>query len=552
MTSQSAGNNLHTLTITQAADLIAQRQLSPRDLTSALINRAEALDPQLNAYLRPCFDQAMAQATQAEQDILANGPRTPLHGIPYGLKDVIDAAGMPTTGHSRVYANNVPTKDATVTAKLAQAGAVLLGKLSTHEGAHGGPSFDLAWPPARNPWNRDHFTGGSSSGSGAAVAAGFMPMALGTDTGGSIRNPAGLCGLVGLKPTYGLVSRHGVMPNSFSYDHVGPLTWTVEDCAISLQAIAGHDPADPASANQPIPDYRAWLAGSIKGLRIGVLRHAFEEDVKVPSPVHAALEQAIAVLASLGATISDARIRPMADYFDVKVVTAESEIFSVHERHLKDRPNDFGEDFLARILPAIMIRGTDYVASQRLRQVMLAEFDALYKDFDILLTGAPSLAPRLDAWHPLNFLRSRASFLNPANVSGGPALVQCIGFHNGLPISMQLIGRPFDDATVLRAAHAYERATPWRQTRPTLDAQAAFTPGLPPIPDPAPLTLSQSDQDELALLCRRAGLTKLSDRAFQHLCAAAPYMREILATMPRPTGFTNEPASVLTVKTSLQ
>lgn len=533
-----------TFTIAEAADRIARRQLSPVELAGALVARAEALDPQINAYLRPCFERALQQAKAAEAEIMADGPRGALHGIPYGLKDVFDAAGLPTTGHSRPYAGYVPAEDAAATAKLGAAGAVLLGKLSTHEGAHGGPSFDLAWPPARNPWNREHFTGGSSSGSGAAVAAGLAPFALGTDTGGSIRNPAALCGLVGFKPTYGLVSRRGVMPNSFSYDHAGPMTWTVEDCAIVLGAIAGHDPRDPASADRPAPDYRAALTGDIRGLRIGVLRHAWEEDAAIAPATKAALEQAFGVLRGLGATLEDARIRPMGDYFDVKVVVAESEIFSVHETHLRERPGDFGEDFLARVLPAILVRGADYVAAQRLRRVMLAEFEALYARFDVLVTAAPSIAPRLDAWRPIHFWSKHSSLTTAFNVSGGPALVQCIGFEGGLPIAMQIAGRPFDEVTVLRVAHAYERATPWREPRPALDADTPFSTALPPVPDPEPLRLSRAEQDELALLCRRAGLTRLNDRAFLHLCSAAPFMREIIARMPRPERFADEPVNV--------
>ena len=271
------------------------------ELTRAYLDRIAAIDPQLNAYLLVTADQALEQARTAEAEIMAGNYRGPMHGIPFALKDIYCTAGIRTTCHSRTRADYVPDFDATTVAKLHDAGAVLLGKLATHEFAHGGPSFDLPWPPARNPWNREHFTGGSSSGSGAGVAAGLMMGALGSDTGGSIRNPAALCGLVGLKPTYGLVSRFGVYTNSFSYDHAGPMTWTVEDCAIMLQAIAGHDPKDPASADRPVPDYRAALTGGIKGLRIGVLRHLYEEDAPVPLVAKAALEAAFDVLRGLGA-----------------------------------------------------------------------------------------------------------------------------------------------------------------------------------------------------------------------------------------------------------
>src|SRR5499427_148573 len=248
---------LHWLTIADAARLIERRQLSPVELTDALLARIEGLDPQLNAFLLPTPEKARGQAKAAEREIMAGKYRGPLHGIAFGLKDIYATAGIRTTSHSKICENLVPTEDATTVAKLYQAGGVLLGKLATHEFAHGGPSFDLPWPPARNPWNRDHFTGGSSSGAGAAVAAGFVPGALGSDTGGSIRGPAALCGIVGLKPTYGLVSRRGILPLSFSLDHPGPLAWTSGDCAMLLQAMAGHDPSDPASASHSPPDYHA-------------------------------------------------------------------------------------------------------------------------------------------------------------------------------------------------------------------------------------------------------------------------------------------------------
>jgi aspartyl-tRNA(Asn)/glutamyl-tRNA(Gln) amidotransferase subunit A len=335
------------MTIAEAARLIEQKRLSPVELTTALIRRTEALDPQLNAYLLLTADRALDQARRAEREIMAGGYRGPMQGIPFGLKDIYATAGIRTTGHSRVCLDTVPSADATTVRKLYEAGAVLTGKLATHEFAHGGPSFDLPWPPARNPWDREHFTGGS----GAAVAAGFVPAALGSDTGGSIRGPAALCGIVGLKPTYGLVSRYGVYANSFSFDHAGPMTWTVEDCAIVLQAIAGHDPSDPASASRPVPDYRAALSGDIKGLRIGIVRHLHADDCAVTPEVNAALEEAFAVLRSLGTTLGEVRLRPAQDYYDVKVTVAESELLAVHEQALRTRPSDFGEDFLGRVCP---------------------------------------------------------------------------------------------------------------------------------------------------------------------------------------------------------
>src|ERR1700738_3650230 len=504
---------LHWLTIADAARLIEVRRLSPLELTDALLARIDALAPQLNAFLLPTPEKARGQARAAEREIMAGRYRGPLHGIPFGLKDIYATAGIRTTSHSKICENLVPTEDATTVTKLYDAGAVLLGKLATHEFAHGGPSFDLPWPPARNPWNRDHFTGGSSSGAAGRVAAGFVPGALGSDTGGSIRGPAALCGIVGLKPTYGLVSRCGVYANSFSFDHAGPMTWTGEDCAIMLQAIAGHDQNDPASATRPVPDYRAALTGDIKGLRLGVGCHLHEDDCAVTQEVSAALEEAFAVLRSLGATLGEVRLRPAQDYYDVKVTIAESELLAVHEQALRTRPSDFGEDFLGRVLPAVLISGRDYVQAQRERRRMLAEMEPVYADFDVLVTataGAP--APRLGTWRTIEFWK-RASLTTPFNVHGDPALAQCIGFSaGGMPLSMQVVGRPFDDATALRVAHAYEKATPWRAKRPHLDPAAEFSTALPPVPDPEPAQLDAATRERVAVACRATGPT-LADRA---------------------------------------
>src|ERR1700682_5179446 len=242
-------------TIAEAAKLIAAKQLSPVELTSACLDRVRALDDQLHAFVHLTANRALAEARAAEAAIMAGGPKGPLHGIPIGLKDIVDTKGIPTTCQSKLLQDNIPDADATCAEKLAAAGAVLMGKLTTHEFADGGPSFDLPRPPPRKPWNTDHFTAGSSSGTGAAVAAGMILCGIGTDTGGSIRGPAAYCGVAGLKPTYGLVSRAGVAPAAFSLDHIGPMAWNAEDCAIMLQALVGHDPRDPASANRPLPEY---------------------------------------------------------------------------------------------------------------------------------------------------------------------------------------------------------------------------------------------------------------------------------------------------------
>ena len=291
-------------TIAEAAKLIAARKLSPLELTRACLDRVRALDGALHSFLLLTEERALADAQAAEAAIMANGPRGRLHGIPIGLKDIVDTKGIRTTCHSAILRDNVPDTDATCATKLAEAGTVLMGKTATHEFADGGPSFDLPWPPARNPWNTEHFTAGSSSGTGAGVAAGLILGGIGTDTGGSIRGPAALCGIAGIKPTYGLVSRAGVAPAAFSLDHIGPMAWTAEDCALMLQALAGPDARDPASASRPIPDYSAMIGAGIMGMRIGVIHHFHEVDHVVSAGTQRGIDAAIATFRSLGAEVS--------------------------------------------------------------------------------------------------------------------------------------------------------------------------------------------------------------------------------------------------------
>src|SRR5438105_10234674 len=281
------------LTIAEAARLIEQRELSPVELVDSRLDRIARLDGRLNSFIRLLADEARAAARAAEAEIAAGKYRGPLHGIPIGLKDIYETAGVATTGHSKVMQDHVPQADASTVKRLRDAGAVVMGKLATHEFAFGGPSFDLPWPPARNPWNTEHFTGGSSSGTGAAVAAGLVLGGTGSDTSGSIRSPAALCGIAGLKPTYGRVSRRGVLPLAFSMDHAGPMAWTAEDCALLLQAMAGYDPEDPASASVAVPDYSKDLNKKIKGIRIGVARHFFERDHQASEDTVRAIDSAL-------------------------------------------------------------------------------------------------------------------------------------------------------------------------------------------------------------------------------------------------------------------
>ena len=515
--------DLHELSIAELSGLVAARRLSPVELVDALISRVEQYDAQTSAFITPTFDLARQQARTAEAEIASGRHRGPLHGVPFGLKDIYDTRGILTSGHSRVFMDRLPREDATTVRRLYDAGAVLLGKLATHEMAHAGPSFDLPWPPARNPWSLAHFTGGSSSGSGAAVAAGFVPVALGSDTGGSIRGPASLCGVVGLMPTFGLVSRTGVITNSYTFDHCGPLARTVEDCALTLQALAGYDASDAGSMQRPIPVFREALGGDLRGLRIGVLRHHWEADIPASDDVRRAMDAALDVLRRLGATLEECRVRPLAEYFDVKIIIAESEIFSVHQANLIARPKDFGADFRSRVLPSVLFTANDYVQASRERRRMQLEMSPLYENFDAFVTAGMGEAPRLTDYRSISFWQ-KPSLLTAWNVTGQPVLALPNGFgRNGLPLGMQILGRPFEESTILRIGHAYERATDWHTRRPTLVAGASAPDVTPP---PVLSGDGESADAETRDLCvkgaRRAGV-QLDDLMLAQLLEGAPY-----------------------------
>src|SRR5205823_10057527 len=311
------------------------------ELTESRLARIERLDGKLHSFIRVLREPALAAARRAEAEIMGGNYRGPLHGIPIGLKDIYETKGVPTTGHSKILIDHVPQQDAASVRRLTDAGAIVVGKLATHEFALGGPSFDLPWPPARNPWDLSRFTGGSSSGTGAAVAAGLVLGGTGSDTGGSIRGPAAYCGLAGIKPTYGLISRAGILPLGFSLDHAGPMAWTAEDCAILLQAMAAHDPADPGSANHPIPDYRAALAGDVKGLRIGLIRHFYERDNEANAATHNAIDAAAKTLEGLGCSVREVTLSPLADWAACGVTIMLSEAYAIHEANLRSRFTDY-------------------------------------------------------------------------------------------------------------------------------------------------------------------------------------------------------------------
>jgi len=458
---------MQTPTIAEAARQIAARQLSPVELTQHLLNRIAAEDAALNSFILLTPERAMADARAAEARVMAGEARGWLDGIPIAHKDIYGTAGIATTAHSKLLQGWVPDTDATTVRKLAAAGTVMLGKLATHEFAFGGPSFDLPWPPARNPWNTDHFTSGSSSGTGAAVAAGLILGGTGSDTGGSIRGPAALCGIAGIKPTYGLCSRFGILPLAFSLDHAGPMAWTVEDCAILLQAMAGYDAQDPASADRPVPDFCAGLNQGVKGLRIGVARSWHETDRPVSPAVQAGIDRALDIWRAQGAEIQDVALPSLHDYQAANFVVLVAEAFSLHEPWMRERFGDYGELLRDRMAFGGLIAATDYVQALRMRRELCVAMTAATQDVDLLVTaGAPVEAPRIDEvpkWDNL----ARPGFTAPFNLTGWPAMSVCSGFGvDGMPVSVQIAAKPFQEATLFRAAHAFEQAAGLRAKRP--------------------------------------------------------------------------------------
>ena len=452
--------------LAEASAAIAAGTLSPVALTEAALARITALDPKLNAFITVTADRARRAAAAAEAEIKAGKRRGPLHGIPYALKDIYDVAGVRTTAHSKLLLDNVPSEDATSTAKLEAAGMVLLGKLSTHEFARGGPTDALPFPNAKNPWNTAHFAGGSSSGSGVAVASGRVGLAMGSDTGGSIRLPATFCGVVGMKATYGVISRRGVVPLSFTLDHAGPLTRTVEDCALAMQVLAGYDPGDPGSAREAVPDYGADLRKGVAGLTIGRAR-AYDEEAGVDAEVMAAVDAAAAQWRALGARVIDV-VLPSKKRMDAALQTILlAEGFAIHGEWLRTRPQDYGRVTRERLMMGAFVTGAEYVQAQRLRRIITAEVDAVLAGCDaILCAGNPTTAPRVVDVDEGPFRKSHP-ITGPFNATGHPALALPCGFGaSGLPLGLQLIGRNYGEAMLFRIAQAYEQAAGWVARRP--------------------------------------------------------------------------------------
>ena len=456
---------LCTLSLKELSSLMRDRRVSPVEVTQAYLERIDALNETLHAYITVTRDQALTDARRCEGEILRGDYRGPLHGVPVALKDLYDTAGVRTTAASKIHAQRVPAEDATSVARLRAAGAVIIGKTNLHEFAYGVTTDSSYFGPTRNPWDLARVPGGSSGGSGAAVAAGLCAAASGSDTGGSIRIPAALCGIVGLKPTYGRISCHGLLPLSWTLDHPGPMTRTVYGAAVMLAAMAGYDPRDPASADVPVPDYTANLRDSVAGLRIGLdpgwALSGIHQEVRV------AFQEALAVLEHLGVEIVEVSVPRVEEGMEAALTILMAEATAIHEEFLRTRPDDYQPDVRARLEKGFAISGSDYGRARRTGELLRRDFITLFRKVDLLATpmcGIP--APRLGQQEvvingeTVSVMAPLTRYTRVFNLTGLPAISVPCGFSSeGLPIGLQLVGRAWDEATVLRAAYVYETAT---------------------------------------------------------------------------------------------
>ena len=459
-------DRLCDLDLRGVSEAIRRREVSSVEATEAYLRRIERHDGVLRSYLTVTADQALEQARAADAELARGRSRGPLRGVPLGLKDAIAWRGVRMTGGSRLLADYVPTESSPVVERLLQAGAVLLGKQALHEFAHGFAVEGGPFATGRNPWDVARMPSGSSSGSAVAVAAGLCAGALGSDTGGSIRGPASLCGLVGHKPTYGLVTRRGVLSFSWSLDHVGPITRSAWDSAVLLQIIAGHDPLDASTRAQDPPDLLADLEGGVRGLRLGLLRRYYVEWDGLSDDVRGPALAAVAELARQGAVVEDADL-PTLDLSMPIWHAFLTELHAYHAETLRDRPERYGEALRARVALGALFTAEDLWRAQRLRARLAREAAEALRRFDaFVFPGWPAPAARFA--HPQSLEMPQAKRYHFAwNVLGLPAAVVPCGFSSeGLPVSLQIVGRPFEDATVLRIARAFERATDWHTRRP--------------------------------------------------------------------------------------
>jgi aspartyl-tRNA(Asn)/glutamyl-tRNA(Gln) amidotransferase subunit A len=467
-----SNDELCLMPIAELSGLIARREVSPVEVVQATLERIQRLEPTLHAFITVTADLATQAAREAEREIASGSYRGPLHGIPVSLKDIVYLEGVLNTSGSRTMADFVPGYDATVTRKLKAAGAVFAGKTQLYEFAMGPKTF-YEDEYTRNPWNTGHIPGGSSSGSAAAVAAGLSHVSIGTDTGGSVRGPASICGVVGLKPTYGRVSRYGIVPQSWSMDHAGPLTRTVSDCALAMNAISGYDPADPGSLDAPVPDFTGLLDGEIAGLRLGLAGDFFSKGM-TPG-FEAAFQEALRVLESAGASFREVSLPSMLHAQAAHSVIILSEGASAFEETVRTGAGLLGINARTRLETGSFLLATDYIRAQRVRSVFQREFASAMREVDVLVTPtSPGPPQKFDEPAVSSDAKGAATaaanrFRRPFNLVGAPAISIPCGFDPaGIPVGLQIVGRPLEDALVLKVAHAYEQRTDWHKQRPPL------------------------------------------------------------------------------------
>jgi aspartyl-tRNA(Asn)/glutamyl-tRNA(Gln) amidotransferase subunit A len=456
---------LYDLTIAEAGRGLAGKAFSPVELVGAVLARAEATEPKINAFITRTAERALEMAAASERRYLRGEALGPLDGIPLAYKDIFDTAGVRTTAGSRLLGDRVPDTDATAVARLRAAGAVMVGKVNTHEFAMGATTINPHYGPTRNPWNTEHIPGGSSGGSGAAVAAGSALGALGSDTGGSIRMPSCLCGISGIKPTYGRVSRAGVYPLSWSLDHAGPMARTAEDCALLLKAIAGQDPRDPGSSPEPVPDYTAGFGRDLRGRRLGLPRELFTFPME--PEVERAVRVAVGKLEELGAETREVELGVAAQGRLLVGPIVGAEHASVHEDWTPEEFALIGADIQERIRSGRLYRGAQFGRAPRARTALRRDLRAALEGLDALvLSTMPMVAPRIEG--PID-MAALSAFMGLFNVSGFPALSVPCGFGaGGLPVGLQIAGRPYEEGAILAIAHAYQAATDWHLRRPPL------------------------------------------------------------------------------------
>ena len=456
------------LSVVELSRLIEAKEVSPVEATEAYLDRIDDIDFKFNSYLTVCRKEALQAAKEAEQAIVQGDYLGPMHGIPVAVKDQLWSKGVRTTGGSRFLADFFPEEDATALANLKKAGAILLGKTNLTEFAIGGSQ---RYSLNRNPWDLDTYTGGSSAGSGSATAAFLCATSLGEDTGGSIRRPAAWCGLTGLRPSWGRVSRYGVMPGSWSMDQVGPISRTVEDAAITLGAIAGFDPKDPYSRDLPVPDYRRALDGEIKGMRVGAITELIHSEIVDPE-VRDAIIKAGSVLGEMGATVEEVSLPLTIHSGTITGTLINVEASMTYRDWLRDRLQDFGHSNRTGLLTGSIMPAQAYYKAQKLRELVRRQVQEALESYDVLiLPTSKSCAPRVEH-DPVITSKEMASGMNPVmtrpfNLANAPAISVNCGFNSqGLPIGLQIGGRPFAEETVLKVAHAYEQNTTWHTMRP--------------------------------------------------------------------------------------